>query len=519
MITIGMLQDNRWPVYRLAVSTQRSLTSALAEAPVASSATEQDRPPSRFPVNTELNEKICLMLGDITRLQVDAITNNTNENMTERVGVSNNIHLAAGQRLHNACVNTETCRTGEARMTEGFNLPARHVFHTVGPRFNIKYQVAAENALHNCYWSCLELLKEHKLQSIAFCCLNSDRKGYPRDNAVHIAIRSVRRFLEHFGSGISTVIFCLDQASDLELYERGMVLYFPRNEAEEATARRLLPKDTGNEFGETVCEDRVIRIASMPGAGPGGALYESSFDDDYDENCTLPPNFEQKQAFSAMLAEPEVHRLSQPPPASSSFAALAPSETDEQLFNQYLARANAEDLSDIALLNVIFRSGLDNEGNVILTIVACHMPDMSSDKHERCLLYAIKLVDQLVQANQQFVVVYYHNNPSSDNTPDNGFLRHIHNVFDKRCLRTHLMKFYVVHPTVWLRFVIFVLRPFLSSSFISKLTYIHRVHDMYQYVQPKQLVVPDKILIYEATLANGGGPDASPTTSTRPAGF
>ena len=102
----------------------------------------------------------------------------------------------AGPELHQECMTLEGCRTGEAKLSKGYGLAAAHVIHTVGPRYNVKYRTAAENALHSCYRNVLQVAKENKIRAVAFCCVNSERKGYPPEDAVHIALRTVRRFLE-----------------------------------------------------------------------------------------------------------------------------------------------------------------------------------------------------------------------------------------------------------------------------------------------------------------------------------
>lgn len=152
-------------------------------------------------------------------MEVDAIVNTTNEALTERTGCSGSIMFAGGPELATACVHSDPCRTGEAVITVAGRLAAkyvqsprhlrapvatntqqsihvvppslRHVIHTVGPKYNEKYKTAAENALHNCYRNCLRVLKENDLSTIAFPCVYTTKKGYPREAAAHIAIRTL----------------------------------------------------------------------------------------------------------------------------------------------------------------------------------------------------------------------------------------------------------------------------------------------------------------------------------------
>ena len=82
----------------------------------------------------------------------------------------------------------EGCKTGEAKSTSGYNLFARHIFHTVGPKYHTKYRIAAENALHSCILNCLQLLKEKKMTTIAFPIVHSEKRNYPPEEGVHICL-------------------------------------------------------------------------------------------------------------------------------------------------------------------------------------------------------------------------------------------------------------------------------------------------------------------------------------------
>lgn len=107
-------------------------------------------------------------------------------------------------------------------------------------------------------------MKENGLKSIAFQVINSEKRGYPPENGAHIAIRTVRRFLEKYGQSLDLIVFCMDRDEDIVLYSSILPLYFPRSSEEESKVMSLLPEDTGNENGETVIEERKIRIAATP---------------------------------------------------------------------------------------------------------------------------------------------------------------------------------------------------------------------------------------------------------------
>jgi hypothetical protein len=99
----------------------------------------------------------------------------------------------------------------------------------------------------------LEVLKDAGLSTIAFCVVNTERKGYPRKQAAHIAIRTIRRFLELYGNGINMVILAMDNTNDMQIYQQVLPLYFPRHPLEESKVAAMLPEDTGICFPNTTC--------------------------------------------------------------------------------------------------------------------------------------------------------------------------------------------------------------------------------------------------------------------------
>ncbi len=156
--------------------------------------------------------------GDITRLQLDAIVNAANERMLGGGGVDGAIHRAAGPQLLAACRALPEirpgvrCPTGEAHITPGFELPAKHVIHTVGPVW--RGGGAREDALlAACYRACLELAEAHALQSIAFPAISCGVYGFPVDRAASIAVQQVRRHLEAAQSASRVVLIAYDAAT------------------------------------------------------------------------------------------------------------------------------------------------------------------------------------------------------------------------------------------------------------------------------------------------------------------
>jgi O-acetyl-ADP-ribose deacetylase (regulator of RNase III) len=156
--------------------------------------------------------------ADITQLDVDAIVNAANSSLLGGGGVDGAIHRAAGPELLAECRTLNGCRTGEAKITKGYRLKARHVIHTVGPIWNGGKSGEREK-LCACYTNSLRLAAENGLQSIAFPCISTGVYRFPADEAAKIAVESVRAFLETPCS-IQTVIFCCFSEADRVRHER-----------------------------------------------------------------------------------------------------------------------------------------------------------------------------------------------------------------------------------------------------------------------------------------------------------
>ena len=198
----------------------RLLQAELAETQVPHAG--QLPPCSRFP-------RLALWRGDITTLQCDAIVNAANSALLGcflpcHSCIDNAIHSAAGIQLRLACHALMQAQgheepPGQAKLTPGYNLPARYVLHTVGPVVRGALTQAHREQLASCYRSCLALADANGIKSVAFCCISTGVYHFPQDQAAQIAVRTVLEELEHT-SQVERVIFNVFEEKDYDIYHR-----------------------------------------------------------------------------------------------------------------------------------------------------------------------------------------------------------------------------------------------------------------------------------------------------------
>jgi len=163
----------------------------------------------------EIFGQIEIMQGDITRLDIDAIVNAANTSLLGGGGVDGAIHRGAGSELLAECRTIGGCPTGEARITRGYNLPAKYVIHTVGPIYRGRPEDG--RLLSQCYSDSMRLAAENNVSSIAFPAISCGVYGYPIIDACKIAVDTVCKFLSN-NKSISRVIFILFSSSDQDVY-------------------------------------------------------------------------------------------------------------------------------------------------------------------------------------------------------------------------------------------------------------------------------------------------------------
>ncbi len=165
-----------------------------------------------------MSNTIKLLKADITTLVLDAIVNAANSSLLGGGGVDGAIHRAAGKELLEECRSLNGCKTGQAKITKGYNLAAKHIIHTVGPIWNGGKNKEPEH-LTNCYHNSLQLAKDNGLHSIAFPNISTGVYRFPKPMAAEIAVNTTKAFVDVNPGWFKEVIFVCFDDENYELYE------------------------------------------------------------------------------------------------------------------------------------------------------------------------------------------------------------------------------------------------------------------------------------------------------------
>ncbi|XP_019511346.1 PREDICTED: ganglioside-induced differentiation-associated protein 2, partial [Hipposideros armiger] len=421
--------------------------------------------------------------GDVALLNCTAIVNTSNESLTDKNPVSESIFMLAGPDLKEDLQKLKGCRTGEAKLTKGFHLAARFIIHTVGPKYKSRYRTAAESSLYSCYRNVLQLAKEQSMSSVGFCVINSAKRGYPLEDATHIALRTVRRFLEIHGETIEKVVFAVSELEEAT-YQKLLPLYFPRSLKEETLSLPYLPADIGNAEGEPVVPERQIRISEKPGAPEDSPEEE-------DEGLGVDLSFIGSHAFARMEGDIDKQRRLI---LQGQLSEAALQKQHQRNYNRWLCQARSEDLSDIASLKALYQTGVDNCGRTVMVVVGRNIPVTLIDM-DKALLYFIHVMDHI--AVKEYVLVYFHTLTSEYNHLDSDFLKKLYDVVDVKYKR-NLKAVYFVHPTFRSKVSTWFFTTFSVSGLKDKIHHVDSLHQLFSAISPEQIDFPPFVLEYDA---------------------
>lgn len=387
-------------------------------------------PDSPFPYNRSVNSKISLFFGSSYNVECDAVVNLLESSAARAV------RKLAGPELEMelAILSSETnpyrktgCRTGTILITPAYKVAsAQYLIHTVGPKYEERYRVAAENVLHGCYRNCLQAVAEHGLRTVAFAPVhNFERKQYPPKLAVPIVLRTVRRFLDQWGHLIDRVVLCAVMQHDIDAYESLLPLYFPRSRTEQARAVQRLPDDVGNHIGETVINERSITIASRidgeaeeaprragnkwgadagrlrGGMRPTATRFEESHAryEEPDADGTL---------FTTTVPAVAEFCSVQPPPHERRIERIRSVDRCADEYNRFLRRALQEPLTPYVESGSIVRAPVkDSKRRSVLVIFGSELPHAASSDDPGLLMYFVRTCDPILSGDISVVCFAY----------------------------------------------------------------------------------------------------------------
>ncbi|CAD5117617.1 DgyrCDS6372 [Dimorphilus gyrociliatus] len=442
-----------------------------------------------FKLDDELNSKIIVWTGDITKLKCEAIVNSTSESFGDKSPLNQRIFAKAGPELKEEVRrNIKVCKTGDSKLTKAYKLPCRSIIHTVGPRYNIRYKTAAESALFNCYRSCLNLVREYNIRTISIPCIHSSRRGYPSYEGAHIAIRTIRRFLETYGSHVDSVAFVVAGEDD-DVYNSLMPLYFPRNRDEAIFSAVHLPYDTGSrETGEPVIAERIIRIEGKP---------QRAHAPDFLTSVDINEVFETSVAvgrhpFSRPQANPDKRRT-RPPMSTDQINAF---NHHQFRYNQWIAKAKSEDLFQVERLRWLYHSGYDRRGRPVIVVIGKHFrPSVCNP--EKAVMHVIRTMDSIV--SKPFVVAYFHTKTERKHIPETGVVKETYNLLDNR-YKKNMHAFYILHASLWTKIQSWFFSTFNVSEIKNRIVHIPGLEYLYSRIGPDQLDLPSFILEHDITV-------------------
>ncbi|XP_021383514.1 ADP-ribose glycohydrolase MACROD2 isoform X2 [Lonchura striata] len=229
-----------------------------------------------------LSEKVSLYRGDITLLEVDAIVNAANSSLLGGGGVDGCIHRAAGPCLVAECRNLSGCETGQAKITCGYDLPAKYVIHTVGPIARGHLTDTHKENLASCYKSSLKLAKENNIRSIAFPCISTGIYGFPNEPAAVIALSTIKEWLSKNHNEVDRIIFCVFLEVDYKIFKKKMGEFFPLGDANEEGPQ--LSEERGQPSSPTKSKEEQPEDLQDDAEGGNGTVDKENTDESKTES-------------------------------------------------------------------------------------------------------------------------------------------------------------------------------------------------------------------------------------------
>lgn len=469
-----------------------------ADAPGAIGFGEKIHPSCPFPANESINSRVALFYGDITSLAVDAIVNTTNESFSDQTALPRRIFSAAGPQLKQYIRDhVKTCRTGDAKISPAYYLPAKYIIHSVGPKYNERYRTAAEGALYSAYNRVLQLARENKIRTLALCAINCIRRGYPPQAGAHMALRVVRRVLEKYEEYFSLIIFVVEDV-DIGIYDHLMPFYFPRSPAEEESAQYYLPKDIGGDNGQPVLPERDIRISIKPTAAALAELHGTQVEEIVEQSVDLTSGLNSsvavgKSSFARM--QPDIDKRWKNVSHRTNSDQLTHLASRRSRYERILRMVHCQNFKYFEDLKFLYTPFTNDSGPMIVVIIGNRLPFSSLDE-DLLLQYIVYKMEKIV--TRSYTVIYFNSLTTPDNHPCMMWINNLFDTLPEEYL-LNLTSFFIVHSNFWVKLYTWWFTTFNEGSLIKHkiihLGGIQYLHDIVPGIN--SLALPSDILEYD----------------------
>ena len=454
-----------------------------------------------FRVITDLNAKVMLWSGPVEEFECVGIVCPNLENLKSKADITKRIFKKAGKELFQELeMEGGDMRTSEVRVTKAYKLPCRYVIHCVEPKYTVKFETAAETALFSCYHRVLIEAHGRNLRIIAIPSLHSKDRGYPVERGTHVALRTVRRYLERFPDAFEKIVFNT-KVEDEVVYNDLMSLYFPRTSEEEELACYKLPAYLGNEKGEMIHEGREIRVMRDPlqltasdqvtkediewyvKETGGREMGEKEEKDKINEEAT-----KMNRNFATMnddLDEVRQQTLFEPPSKNEA-------EENRKRYLIYLRNGKTESLASIAQYDPIFKLGFSS-GRMVLGFASKSVLGAQMDIN-KAKLYFVKYMDSLV--NQPYILVYFHTLSEEDNYFSQEFFESLYNLSEEKYKR-NLHAMFILHPYFWFKMQAYKFLYFIAYEIRDRVWMLSSLKELCQHLGTSNLEIPQYVLDYD----------------------
>ncbi|KAI6656501.1 Protein GDAP2-like [Oopsacas minuta] len=454
---------------------------------------------SPFIINKEINNTVVLWSGPVEEFECSAIVCPNLENLNSQSDVTRRIFKKAGADL---CIELEQdgpeMKTSELRVTEAYRLPCRFVLHCIEPKFTVKFETAAETALFSCYHRILIESHARNLEILAIPSIHSVERGYPPEQGTHIALRTVRRYLERYPNSFQKIVFNI-RPEDEVIYNTLMKAYFPRTQTELQLACYKVQKNIGNEKGEIIYEGREIRVMGDPlellhseqitQEDIEWYIKETSKTDKKPERVQIQngENGDSKHNFATMHEDNDEVR-------QQALHARPEAEDNKKRYLIYLRHAKTESLSSVAQYDPIFKLGF-SEKRMVLGYASKSIPGSKLDV-SKAKLYFVKYMDSLV--SQSYILVYFHTVSEENNYFSQNFFESLYNLCEEK-YKQNLHALYIVHPYFWFKVQAYKFLYFIAYDIKERVWMINSLKELSQHLGTTQLNIPQFVLDYDNT--------------------